>query len=97
MCRPIPAEDATATSLLLALPVVLESGGPRRGEKQQRSARPAGRKEGAEPGLAEGTSSPLSPATGVLCDLGQVTALSGLQFLLIIMGLNGPAIPRTTS
>lgn len=56
MCRPIPAEDATATSLLLALPVVLESEGPRRGEKQQRSARPAGRKEGAEPGLAEGTS-----------------------------------------
>lgn len=56
VCRPIPGEDATAISLSLALPVVLESGGPQRGEKQQRSARPVGRKEGAGPGLAEGTS-----------------------------------------
>ena len=47
MCCPIPGEDATATSLSLALPVVLENGGPRRGEKQRRSARPVGRKEGA--------------------------------------------------
>lgn len=40
---------------------------------------------------------PTDPSTGVLCDLGQVTALSGLQFLLVIVGLNGSAIPRTTS